>query len=94
MRKIQPRYCPSPFQIALLRDARAGALRRFGRFWRHRPSGAAHAGMTAGALVKRRLLAVENDFLFLTPDGRAFLDLYESRARTQATHSGEAAHVA
>lgn len=94
MRKLQPLSHPTLHQIALLRDARAGALRRIGRFWRRRATSNPHAGMTAAALVKRRFLAVENDFLFITPEGRAFLERYESRARISTHADTETARVA
>lgn len=83
-RPLKPLIFPTPAQLELLRDASKGALSRFGRFWRRKPSTPPHHSGTAGSLFRRRLLALENGQLFLTPSGRAFL----------AAHAEAAAHAA
>lgn len=83
-RPLKPLIFPTPAQLALLLDASKASLSRFGRFWRRNPRATAHLSGTAESLFKRRLLAYENDRLFITPRGRSFL----------AAHAEAAAHAA
>lgn len=75
MRRLHllPLVKPTPAQLDLLREAALGPLSQYGRFWRRGPRCRRHAGVTAGSLVKRGLLAVEHGLLIITHKGRARL---------------------